>query len=328
MAHRLWILFVFLLLQADYSMAQVRLEAPDAPAELPSPSLSEYRQPTANTDDIPPNDAVTGNLDSVGACAAGDCDVDACLQLDEFRGYRVGQGSLDWIVGDGNQFGAFSFGSDHYVAGGVESGLGFGIRFHFLAGPDRTDMPPRVFDFSLGYQKRELIGDLAYDVSVAVLAASDFEGSSRDGIRFPSHAVGYLTLTETTDLVLGADYLDRDDVKVLPVIGLILRPGPALRMELVFPYPRIDWQVTDTRRLFLRGALGGGTWAVERDSGLDDLATYSDLRIGIGLEHVPAEGSPSAIEIAYLFDRKLKFTSGIGDYQANGTVMIRSVTTY
>jgi hypothetical protein len=189
-------------------------------------------------------------------------------------------------------------------------------------------MPPRVFNFSLGYQRRKQIGSsFTYDVAAAVMAASDFEGSSRRGIRFPAHAVGYYAVDPNLDLALGADFLDREDIQILPVAGFVWRPDPDVRVELLFPRPRIDFQLTDCNRLFLRGGLGGGTWAVERDGGADDLATYYDLQIGVGLDRRGEHGWQS-FEIAYLFDRKLEYASQVGDYQPAGTVMIRTVSSY
>ncbi len=334
MFHAWRIAFVFMLFQAGRAMAQVPVDTSNGPTELSQRQPAEDWQPIVGPNRFQLDNVGTGNLDQdsiAGPNTCGtsvDCDSKEGPQLDVFRGYRVKQGGIEWIVGDGNQFGMFSFGSDHYAESGLQSGLEIGLRFQFLAGPDRTDMPPRVFDFSIGYQKRQLIGGFAYDVAIAVLAASDFEGSSRDGVRFPGHAVGYLTLTDSVDVVFGADFLDRADIRLLPVAGLIWCPTPVLRLELVFPTPRIDWQITDKRRLYLNGGLGGDTWAIERDSELDDLVTYRDLRIGIGLERIEAGDTPTAIEIAFLFDRKLEFRSGDGDYRPNGTVMIRAITRY
>ena len=96
----------------------------------------------------------------------------------------------------------------------------------------------------------------------------------------------------------------------------------------MFPYPRLDVQLNDGERLYLRGALAGGTWAVERDTWDDDLAIYRDLRVAVGIEHADEDGEWSALEIAFLFDRKLAYTSAVGDYRPNGTVMIRSVGSY
>ncbi len=296
------------------------VQSPDSPQP---PVTAELLPPAANLTDVPP-------LPPATTCDSVDSSKQASPQwaLSDFWGYRVNETWTSWIVGNGQQYGDFSFGTSPYVTAGVESGFRPGVGFHFLAGPDRTDMPPVLIDFSLGYQKRDVIGDLAYDVACSVVAASDFEGSSHDGVRFPAHAVGYLAFTETIDLVFGADFLDREDVRLLPVGGVLWRPDAAVRVELVFPSPRIDLQLTETQRLYLRGGLGGGTWAVERDSELDDLATYYDLQVAIGLGTWPCEGTWTSCEIAYVFDRQLQYTSGPGDYRPNDTVMIRSVTKY
>jgi len=248
--------------------------------------------------------------------------------LHDFWGYRHETSATSWIVGNGDQFGVFSLESDHYQARGLNKGIGVGLKFHFLAGPARTDMPPRVFDFSLGYQRRERLGDFGYDVAAAVMASSDFEGSSREGIRFPSHAVGYLKVDAMTELVFGAEYLDRGDIKLLPVGGLIVLPHPDVRLDLVFPRPRATFQLTEEHRLFVGGELGGGSWAIERVSLVDDLATYRDLRLRVGLERIKDDGQWSAFEIAYLFDRNLEFSSGNGDYSPVDTVMIRLIQTH
>jgi len=247
--------------------------------------------------------------------------------LGEFLGYRYETGSTAWIVGNGDQFGMVSLGAEHYVASGVETGLGVGLKFHFLGGPERTDMPSRVFDFSLALQRRAELGVFRYDVATSVVASSDFEGSSREGIRFPSHAVGFVGVGPHAELVFGVDYLDRGDVKLLPVGGLILLPHPYVRLEAVFPRPRAVFRLTEAHRLFLAGELGGGTWAIEREAGFDDLATYHDLRLSLGVEHVEAGGYRTAFEIAYLFDRRLEYTSRPDHCPLDDTVMLRLVHT-
>ncbi|MHB0957927.1 MAG: hypothetical protein ACYC0X_19445 [Pirellulaceae bacterium] len=253
---------------------------------------------------------------------------DSLRPFDDFWGYRAREDLVGWMAGDGDQFGDFLFAWDHYQPSGVTSGLSMGAAFHFLAGPERTDMPPRLFNFSLGYQKRHVMGDFAYDVAAAVMAASDFEGSSRRGIRLPAHAVAYLALESNLDVALGADFLDRADIPLLPVVGLIWRPSSQVRLELLFPYPRMYVQLAKGDRLYCGGGLGGGTWAIERDNEVDDLATYRDLRIAVGLEHWDSGPAWKAFEIAYLFDRRLQFTSQAGDYCADATVLIQSVCRY
>jgi hypothetical protein len=248
--------------------------------------------------------------------------------LTDFLGYRYATGALEWIPGGGNQFGMFSIESDHYQKAGIANGFGVGMGFHFLSGPDQTDMPARVYDFSLAYQIREQLGPLRFDVATSVLLATDFKGSVREGILFPSHAVGFLSFRPEIDVVLGVDYLARADIKLLPVAGLILTPTPDVRYELVFPRPRAVFQLTDRSRLYLSGELGGGTWAIERVALGDDLASYRDLRACIGLEYAEDGSQRSAFEIGYLFDRRLEYSSGSGDMHLNDAVMFRLLTTY
>jgi hypothetical protein len=248
--------------------------------------------------------------------------------LDAFLGYRYGTGPLEWIVGHGNQFGMFSITSDHYQASGVNHGFDVGYGFHFLSGPIVTDMPPRLYDFSAGYQHRDRLGVFGYDVAASVMVSTDFEGSCREGIRYPGHAVGFLFLAGGAELVLGVDYLDRGDIKLLPVGGLILIPDRDIRLEFVFPRPRAVFQLTERYRLHVGGELGGGTWDIERATLEEDVATYRDLRLCVGLQFLEENNLRSAIEIGYLFDRKLEYMSGNGDYSPDDTAMLSLVGTF
>jgi hypothetical protein len=290
------------------------------------PSVDQPTLPPTSEQPIPAVGETLITDEAVKSGASDDAPPAASLR--DFLGYRYSTSSLDWIPGGGDHFGMFSIFWDHYVKSGFENGIGGGADFNFLAGPKRTDMPPRVYDFSIGYQIRQHVGPLSFDLAGAVRASSDFEGSARKGIRFPWHAVGFLSLGPELDLVFGADFLDRSDIRILPVAGLIWIPNSDMRFELVFPRPRIVFQLADHYRLYLAGELGGGTWAIERAAVGNDLVTYRDLRASIGVEYVQKDGQRSAFEIGYLFDRRLEFASGIGDMRLDDAVMLRLVTTY
>ena len=264
----------------------------------------------------------------VPVCAEPVIETPCLVELDEFLGYRYDASSIDWIFGDDDQFGMFSLVWDHYLKAGEETGVGLGLKIHFLDGPVRTEMPPRLFDFSIAFQSRKRLGDFSYDVAASVMASGDFEGSNREGILFPGHAVGFWHYAPGAELVLGVDYLDRRDVALLPVGGFILMPHPDVRLEMIFPRPRAVFRVTDKHRLFVRGELGGGTWDVFRADIGDDVATYRDLRLCVGLEGVQKDGSRQALEIGYLFDRRLEYNSGVGDYHLDDTAMIRWIQSF
>jgi hypothetical protein len=318
---------------AQLPSAELSLQPPlflvDQPSRLPSveqspPALpSQESNPAGKTPisgELSPTDKPI-NLD-------GSTDVKPAALLGDFMGYRYSTDALEWIPGGGDQFGIFSVLLGRYQQSGIQNGIMAGFGFQVFSGPVQSDMPPRAYDFSIGYQIRQRIGPLAFDLASAVQASSDFNGDARKGIQYPGHGVGFLTVSPEFDLVLGVDYLDRADIKLLPVAGLIWKPNPEMRFELVFPRPRAVFQLTGVYRLYFSGELGGGTWAIERVTLANDLATYRDLRACIGLESVEKDGRQSAIEIGYLFDRRLEYTSGIGNMQLDDAVMLRLVTMF
>ncbi|MFV2093722.1 MAG: hypothetical protein ACC634_11620, partial [Hyphomicrobiales bacterium] len=74
--------------------------------------------------------------------------------------------------------------------------------------------------------------------------------------------------------------------------------------------------------MYLSGEYGGGSWAIERATGLKDVITISDLRLMLGIETKSAD-SDSFIEFGYIFDRKLEYRSKVGNFQPSETLMIR-----
>jgi hypothetical protein len=244
-------------------------------------------------------------------------------------GYNLRSSSTSWLLGGGNQLGMFSLESLPTLQPGEQTGIVTGIGLHWLSGPVQTDLPPRLFDFQIGLQRRKwLTASLGYDIAARIGAFSDFEASAREGIRYPSHAVGYYRASPGLDFVLGVDYLSRDDVKVLPVAGLIMKPRDNVRLELVFPRPCVEWQINSANSVYLAGELGGGTWAIERAPPSSDVVTYRDYRLLLGLSTLGNESSQSAIEFGYVFGRRLSYRSGSGDYSPIDTLVVQITQRY
>jgi len=242
---------------------------------------------------------------------------------------KLNRSTTTWIAGSKDDFDLFSFESTGPMTVGKFAGITLGYGFHLLEGPVVTDMPPRLFDFHMGYHLQDSFGPaFRYDMAVQVGAYSDFEGSARDGVRTTGHGIGYYRCQDWIEFVFGVDYLGREDIRILPVGGAILRPHDGLRLELVFPKPKIAARVDSSGNwLTLSGELGGGTWAVERMSGVDDLATYHDLRLSIGVEKIEESGDEaggkSGFDVGFVFDRSLEYGSGVGDLDLPDTFMIR-----
>lgn len=198
----------------------------------------------------------------------------------------------------------------------------------FLDGPVRTDLPPRLYT---GQVELRWFGQIAtpvfYEVAFMPAVFTDGDNTGSDALRLQGRGVGYLAFSEQTQLVLGATYLDREDVSVLPVFGVLHTPRDGAKFELVFPRPRILERVSSNEYgetwAYIAGELGGGSWAIERQNGRDDIASYRDYRLMLGLEQRNTPAWTAAVEAGYVFGRALEYESGRGDYDPDDTFLLR-----
>ena len=240
----------------------------------------------------------------------------------DWLGYNSTESDWTWLAAR-NDLGMFSMQSYPSISIGDSTSFETGWGVHFLNGPNVTDMPPRLFDLEMALRTRRLLSDhMMVDLKLGTGVFTDFEGSSRKGVRFPSHAVGYYEHHHWLISVLGVDVLDRDDISLLPVFGAIWRGNQDLICELVFPRPKIQYRISETRSFYIAGELGGGTWAVERVGGVDDVATYRDIRITCGVMKW-GDRDETVFEIGYAMDRALEYRSVRGDYDPDGALILR-----
>jgi hypothetical protein len=234
-----------------------------------------------------------------------------------------------WIIGKGDELGIFSLqflsGSGTLLGSG---GLDLDGAVHFISGPVRTDLPPRVYDLTLGVPYRGTIGDSwTFDVMFRVGWFSDFEGSAREGLRFPSHLVLYRKTTPWWQWVLGVDFLDRNDFLLLPVLGAVWTPQEHWRLEAVFPRPLIGRRFQGGRWVYVAAQMGGGTWDIQRSWGEGDVFTYRDLQLLLGIQN-PGLGIERFVEVGYVFQRHLEYRSGSPSYNPPEAVLLRAVVRY
>jgi hypothetical protein len=240
---------------------------------------------------------------------------------------------MTWRSGTGNRFGDFSVAAvgARPVLGwdGLSLTSGYGV--HFLAGPSVTDMPPRVFDLHAGLH---WFGEVAehwwLDLGFSGGLYTDFEDSVREGWRFPAHAVATWEWSPEIQPVAGVRYFDRENLGLLPVAGLIYRPEERIRLELLFPEPRVAWRIASSEAadhwLSISGRIGGGEWAIERSaSGLADVANYNDYQLVLSLDTIDNQYAISSFEIGYAFERELVYRSGAGNTSLPETLFIRLV---
>ena len=210
--------------EPPWTAASGALDSPGPPEDLPAPvevippaavvapdGLDTRRMPESVTSGDVPSEWPEG-IDMNEVVVAEPIGFGTPLSI-----HRVNADS-SWLVGTGDDFGMVSFKSYPILQAADDEGVVAGVGFHFLSGPVQTDLPPRLFDFQIGYHKRCWLTDsFGYDVAFSIGAFSDFEGSARKGVRFPSHGVAYLRCSDTVEVVVGVEFLDRDDISLLPV---------------------------------------------------------------------------------------------------------------
>ncbi|MEQ9408759.1 MAG: hypothetical protein RIK87_13570 [Fuerstiella sp.] len=251
------------------------------------------------------------------------------LMREPYAVYRTYESSLAWLPAGGEDFGWLDWETEPYLRRGEDGGLVSMFNIHWLRGPNSVPLPARLYDFAVGYQWRDSFSSrFSYDLYTSVGIYSDFEGSARDGVRFPGHAVGMYHLNRSTDLVFGVDYLARDNVGLLPVVGVSLRDVGVrgLRLDLVFPRPRIDYLLNDSHRVYLSGRTTGGNWDIDFPNGADHVMSYRDYRLTLGFEKTDDDGDLSAWEFGYVFGRSLELRGTQGDTRFDDAFMIRWVT--
>lgn len=322
----------------DLLPPQTKLANPSAPAN-PVPARSEELPPSLLPQTVEvaePNSQPKDVAESVEAILEDAIEAESRLdvlfeQSKAYTAYRSHQTSFQWITGSNADFASFSWLSDPYLHRASDSGLSLVFNLHGLSGPIGPHVSPRLYDAVASYQVRKSFSrDFSYDVAASVGVFSDFEGSARKGVRFPAHAVGMIHLHYRADLVFGADYLDREDIKILPVAGISIREflAPNVRLDLVFPRPRIDFAMDDQHRIYIAGLLGGGTWDYEATADTRELLTYRDYRVVLGFEFADNDNHLSSIEFGYAFDRQLEFANAGTTFDSPDAFVLQWVSRY
>lgn len=199
---------------------------------------------------------------------------------------------------------------------------------HLLDGPQITDLPGQLYDFSFEAVAIIPVAEpFFFQIAIAPSFFSDLQNTSRDAFRLPGRLLGFWKYSESLMFNAGVFYLDRDDVKWLPVAGIVWNYSEDLKFELMAPRPRIAWRFShaecDEHWAYVVGEFGGGTWAVQRASGLNDVATLQDYKLMLGVERKWDTVKSWWAEAGYVFSRRVEYTSGIGDSDLSSSGVAR-----
>ena len=211
----------------------------------------------------------------------------------------------------------------------------FGIPFavSFVDEPQALGIPSELYSVQIDTRWIQPLDEkYGFDVSVAPGWFSDFDAGSNNGFRVTGHGMATMYVSDELQVALGAMYLGRDDVKILPAGGLVWAIRPDTRLELVMPKPRVTHTLSSSdgvdRSIYLGFELwGGNTWAVTRPDYSYDSLTYRDFRFVAGHE-VRGKMVGGVVEVGYAFGRKLEFRDDPATLRPDGTLLLRIGSTY
>ncbi len=196
----------------------------------------------------------------------------------------------------------------------------FGFAYTNLFAADQFDMPNDLFEYSVGLTWiRPINNRWTILAMLGAGMATDNQNQSSDAWQFRGGVLGVYQRCEAWKWTFGVVATGRDDLPVIPAIGLICQPKRELQFDLTFPRPRVSYLISENGSrqhwAYLGAAINGTTWAYETSGMIDDRLTYRDWRVVAGWETRPASSSPIArafgktvrAEIGYAFAREFEF---------------------
>lgn len=200
---------------------------------------------------------------------------------------------------------------------------------HTITGPTSTDLPSRLYETFLDIRwLTQLTPRSVIDLGFTPGIYGDYAYVNNKTWRFQWRAIGVYTSSISTQLVAGVAFIDRENIHWLPVAGLIWTPSEVWYFDLVFPRPRISRQLAANWkrewRLYAAGEFGGNSFSILRTNGMQDVATYQDLRFSLGIERKKLRGRSFYLEAGLVFARKLEYASGTPSIEPGPSAMFQS----
>jgi hypothetical protein len=193
-----------------------------------------------------------------------------------------------------------------------------GIRPYFRAthlnGPETIDVPGTVYETGVTLlNQKKWSPKVSTTLVVSPAIRSDFT-TSENALRIFGLGLMNFQCSDSLRVSLGAVFLDREDVSLLPALGFTWTPSPDFKVDGMIPRPRIAkrlWKQGGEAEgwAYLGGSFGGNSWAVSRDDGTVDQLTIRDFRLLAGYEVLRAGNRGMFIEGGYAFGRSLEYTS-------------------
>lgn len=221
-----------------------------------------------------------------------------------------------------------------YQLAPLEVTPGFGL--HLWNGPGGTaDIPGQTYDAWLDFAWNPVITPwFRAELAVRPGVYTDFNTFDSNSFRVKGKALAIFRTSPAWEIVGGIIYYDRFNLKLLPAGGVIWTPNPDTRFEIYFPKPKLASRLTTWGNTefwwYIGGEYGGDSWTIQRTTGMDDGFDYSDLRVYLGAEFLPASGLTGRrgfAEVGFAFDREIEYLSG-QIVKPDDTIMFRAGITW
>jgi hypothetical protein len=219
--------------------------------------------------------------------------------------------------------------------------LSAGFGYTDLNAPSVFDLPSELYEYSVGLAwMRRRNERWMFRSMIGVANATDGNNNTSDAWQFRGGVFAMYSPSEQWTWTFGAIALGRNDIPVVPAIGLIYQPNPTLRFDLAFPRPRASFLLTDNGQRqhwgYIGAGLNGGTWAYQRNSGTNDQLTYRAWQLVLGWESKPrpepgmpfTRGRKFGAEIGYAFAREFEFETEVADIQLGDTIILRATMSF
>jgi hypothetical protein len=209
-----------------------------------------------------------------------------------------------------------------------------GFATRWFDGPITPDLPAEVYSAYVQFMWLPRLSDRWTAIlAISPGVYSDFQDGGNDPFRLLGRGLlRYDVVPERLQILGGVYYLDRDDVNILPVGGIVWNPTDDWRLDLVFPQPKIAYRFScrEMREdwIYLAGEFGGDSWAIQRADGSPDRVTMRDLRLLLGWELKRGGGTGIRLEAGYVFGRTFEYASATPDFEPSDALLVRGVVSY
>jgi len=219
--------------------------------------------------------------------------------------------------------------------------MNVGFSYTSIDAPLDAGLPNDLYETELGLAWMRRVNDRwMLRFMAGATFATDGQNHSSDAWRFRGGAFALYKRNPQWTWTFGAIALGRNDLPVVPAVGVIYQPNPSVRFDLIMPRPRIAFLLADhgerQQWVYLGAALNGATWGAERIDGTNDQLTYGDFRAVIGWESTPTpepgmpftRGRKMSAEIGYAFSRDFEWERENSKQSLDDTLILRATFSF